>query len=56
MFDIDELSRVDESAEEVAPTGTCHQSTAPPLPGYPVIEVSEVEAAIGVALITLHAA
>jgi Domain of unknown function (DUF222) len=44
------------TAEYVTPTGACHRSTAPPLPGYPVIEVSRVEAAISVALVNLHAA
>ncbi|GAB3014101.1 HNH endonuclease [Mycobacterium bourgelatii] len=38
------------------PTGTCHLSIAPPLPGYPLIDVSEVETAIGVELVNLHAA
>ena len=44
------------TAEYVTPTGACHRSTAPPLPGHPVFEISEVEAVIGVALINLHAA
>lgn len=44
------------TAEYVTPTGACHRSTAPPLPGYPEIEVSEVEVAIGVSLIHRHAA
>jgi hypothetical protein len=44
------------TAEFVTPTGACHQSTAPPLPGYPLVEISEVETAIGVALLDLHAA
>ncbi len=44
------------TAEYVTPTGSCHRSTAPPLPGHPVFEISEVEAVIGVALINLHAA
>jgi hypothetical protein len=33
-----------------------YRSTAPPLPGPPVIAVSEVEARIGVAITELHAA
>jgi hypothetical protein len=44
------------TAEYVTPTGARHQSTAPPLPGYPRIEISEFEAAIGEALIHRHAA
>jgi hypothetical protein len=44
------------TAEFVTPTGACHRSTAPPLPGYLIVDVSEVETAIGVALIDLHAA
>ncbi|OBK23258.1 HNH endonuclease [Mycobacterium asiaticum] len=43
-------------AKYVTPTGAGYRSTAPPLPGYPRIEVSEVEAAIGIKLIDLHAA
>jgi hypothetical protein len=44
------------TAEYVTPTGACHRSTAPPVPGYSRIDVSQVEAAIGVALIRRHAA
>jgi hypothetical protein len=44
------------TAEFVTPTGMRYRSTAPPLPGPPVIAVSEVEARIGVALTDLHAA
>jgi hypothetical protein len=44
------------TAEFVTPTGSCHRSTAPPVPGYPIVEFSEVETAVGVALIDLHAA
>ena len=44
------------TAEFTTPTGAHHQSTAPPLPGYPRIEISEVETAIGITLINLHAA
>jgi len=51
---------VDESgsqtAEFVTPTGARYRSTAPPLPGAPLIVVSEVEVRIGVALADLHAA
>ena len=44
------------TAEFVTPTGGHYRSTAPPLPGPPVIAVSEVEVRIGIALIDLHAA
>jgi hypothetical protein len=44
------------TAEFVTPTGGRYQSTAPPLPGAPLIAVSEVEVRIGVALADLHAA
>lgn len=44
------------SAEYVTPTGACHHSTAPPLPGYPRVDVSEIEAAVAVSLIRRHAA
>jgi hypothetical protein len=44
------------TAEFVTPTGARYQSTAPPLPGTPLITVSEVETRIGVALADLHAA
>jgi hypothetical protein len=44
------------TAEFVTPTGMRYRSTAPPLPGPPVIAVSEVEARIGVAITELHAA
>jgi hypothetical protein len=37
-------------------TGARYHSTAPPLPGAPLIAVSEVEIRIGVALTDLHAA
>jgi hypothetical protein len=43
-------------AEFVTPTGARCRSTAPPLPGAPLIAVSEVEVRIGVALADLHAA
>lgn len=41
-------------AEYVTPTGAHYQSTAPPI--YPVIEVSEIEAAVAITLTKLHAA
>jgi hypothetical protein len=44
------------TAEFVTPTGARYRSTAPPLPGAPMIRVSEVEVRIGVALADLHAA
>jgi hypothetical protein len=54
------VSTADENgvhtAEFVTPTGAAYRSTAPPLPGAPLITVSEVEINIGVALADLHAA
>lgn len=44
------------TAEFVTPTGARYRSTAPPLPGAPLVAVSEVEVRIGVALADLHAA
>jgi hypothetical protein len=44
------------TAEFVTPTGARYRSTAPPLPGAPLVTVSEVEVRIGVALADLHAA
>jgi hypothetical protein len=44
------------TAEFVTPTGARYRSTAPPLPGAPLITVSEVEIKIGVVLAGLHAA
>ena len=44
------------TAEFTTPTGAHYQSTAPPLPGYPRIDISEIETAIGIAMIDLHAA
>jgi hypothetical protein len=44
------------TAEFVTPTGARYRSTAPPLPGAPMITVSEVEVRIGIALADLHAA
>jgi hypothetical protein len=43
-------------AEFVTPTGAHYRSTAPPLPGAPLITVSEVEIRIGIELADLHAA
>jgi len=43
------------TAEFVTPTGVRYRSIAPPLPGAPLIAVSEVEVRIGVALVDLHA-
>jgi hypothetical protein len=44
------------TAEFTTPTGAHHRSTAPPLPGPPMVEVSEVEARVSIALTDLHAA
>jgi hypothetical protein len=44
------------TADFVTPTGARYRSTAPPLPGAPLVAVSEVEVRIGVALADLHAA
>jgi hypothetical protein len=44
------------TAEFVTPTGARYRSTAPPLPGAPVIAVSELEIRIGIELADLHAA
>jgi hypothetical protein len=44
------------TAEFVTPTGARYRSTAPPLPGAPMITVSEVEIRIGIAIAHLHAA
>jgi hypothetical protein len=44
------------TAEFVTPMGARCRSTAPPLPGAPLVVVSEVEVRIGVALADLHAA
>ena len=44
------------TAEFVTPTGKRYHSTAPPLPGPPLIVVSEVETRIGIAIARLHAA
>jgi len=44
------------TAEFVTPTGAHYRSTAPPLPGTPMITVSEVEIRIGIELADLHAA
>jgi hypothetical protein len=54
------VAAVDENgmhtAEFVTPTGARYHSTASPLPGAPLVTVSEVEIRIGVALADLHAA
>jgi hypothetical protein len=44
------------TADFVTPTGAHYRSTAPPLPGSPVIDISEVESGISIALTGLHAA
>jgi hypothetical protein len=44
------------TAEFVTPTCARYRSTAPPLPAAPMIEVSEVEVRIGVAIVELLAA
>jgi hypothetical protein len=44
------------TAEFVTPTGARYRSTAPPLPGAPLITVSELEVRVSVALEDLHAA
>jgi hypothetical protein len=44
------------TAEFVTPTGARYRSIAPPLPGAPMIEISEVELRIGIDLADLHAA
>jgi hypothetical protein len=44
------------TAEFVTPTGARYRSAAPPLPGAPMVMVSEVEIRIGVELADLHAA
>lgn len=44
------------NAEFQTPTGARYHSTAPPLPGPPPIDVSEIEARISITLTGLHAA
>ena len=44
------------TAEFGTPTGANYRSTAPPLPGAPLITVSEIEVRIGIELADLHAA
>ena len=44
------------TAEFITPTGARYRSTAPPLPGAPMVMISEVEIRIGVELTDLHAA
>jgi hypothetical protein len=55
-----QVATADESgvhtAEFVTPTGARYRSTAPPLPGAPMMTVSAVEVRIGIALADLHAA
>ena len=43
-------------AEFTTPTGARHHSVAPPSPGPPTVEVTEVEARIAIELTRLHAA
>ena len=38
------------TAEFVTPTGSRYRSTAPPLPGVPDIELTELEVRIGIAI------
>ena len=38
------------------PTGAGYRSTVPPLPGAPMITISEVDIKIGIVLADLHAA
>jgi Domain of unknown function (DUF222) len=44
------------TTEFVTPTGARYRSTAPPAPGRPVIDISEVEMRIGIAIARHHAA
>jgi hypothetical protein len=44
------------TAQFITPTGARYQSSAPPLPGPPVIMTIEVDARIGIDLTDLHAA
>jgi Domain of unknown function (DUF222) len=44
------------TAKFVTPTGKHYRSTAPPLPGPALVEISELETRIGVAIAGLHAA
>jgi hypothetical protein len=58
---LDEKRRAEEAAAGVPKAKQCrglarYRSTAPPLPGAPMVAVSEVEVRIGVALAHLHAA
>jgi hypothetical protein len=51
----DEVNGV-HTTEFVTPTGARYRSTAPPAPGRPMIDISEIETRIGIALANLHAA
>jgi hypothetical protein len=44
------------TTEFVTPTGARYRSTAPPAPGRPVIDISEVETRIRIAIARHHAA
>ncbi|OBK14332.1 HNH endonuclease [Mycobacterium asiaticum] len=44
------------SAEYTTPTGARYRSTAPPLPGHPRVDISEIETIVGITLIDRHAA
>ncbi|AGB23764.1 hypothetical protein Mycsm_03467 [Mycobacterium sp. JS623] len=44
------------TAEFITPTGARYRSTAPPLPGAPLVAISEVEVRIAIDLADLHAA
>jgi len=44
------------TAEFITPTGARYRSTAPPLPGAPMVAISEVEVRIAIDLADLHAA
>ncbi len=44
------------TADFVTPTGAHYRSAAPPLPGRPMVTVSEVEVRIGIEIADLHAA
>ena len=44
------------TAEFVTPTGKSYRSTAPPLPGPALVEISALETRIGVAIAEMRAA
>lgn len=44
------------SAQYTTPTGAHYRSTAPPVPGHPRVDISEVETGIAITLINRHAA